>query len=115
MQELVRTALNCGNEGCGKRCGTAQRDLYGLAYDDIIVDFRHDVHERSAHAPAWRDSSNDTAAKIYSLTRHIDAWPMVWRCPHCRKPVSFDRDRARRVGHVRRLVAPAAVESDLNK
>lgn len=112
MGELLRTALHCGNQGCGKRCGTAQRgDGYGLTDDDIIVDFRYEVRERSPHPVAWRDSSKDTAAMIYSLTRHANAWPMVWTCQHCRRQVSLDRDRADHVGYARRLITSAPLQS----
>ena len=103
----MSTALLC--ESCGKRCGTARRgdDDAGLAHDDVVLDARFDLNEKPPHKPAWRDSSGDTALKIYSLTKHIDAWPMIWECEHCRRQVMLDLDRAYRVGRARRLVVPA--------
>jgi hypothetical protein len=115
MGVLVSTTLVC--ESCGKRCGTAHRgdDGQGLTRDDVVVDFRYDLNEKPPHPPAWRDSRRDVAAMIFSLTKHVDAWPMIWACEHCRRQVRLDLDRAHRVGRARRLVVPAVASMSLDR
>jgi hypothetical protein len=114
MAWFVSTTLVC--ESCGKRCGTAHRGDHGqgLTRDDIVVDFRYDLDEKPPHQPAWRDSRRDVAAMIFSLAKHIDAWPMIWACEHCRTKVRFDLDRAHRVGRARRLVVPVVDRMSLD-
>jgi hypothetical protein len=99
----VRTALLC--HGCGKRCGSAAL----LAEDRDLVHVTTYNVKRPGSLPGV--PVHVTRGQTLRLS-DPDGWPLTWRCEQCRTAtVELDRDTARQVGSVPRIVVSMPIDN----
>ena len=100
-RRAVRTALYCGN--CGKPCGSAV----------LLAEDRDLVHVTTSNQVRRGQSGlrmHVTRGQTLRLS-DPEGWPLTWRCEKCGTAVELDRDTARQVGSVPRIVVSMPIDN----